>query len=345
MNRLFPILLFTAAAFTAAAQPTITAITPSNAPAAGGEQITITGTGFSTCEICSPPIPPQVFFGGTPAQSTQLVNSTTLRVIVPAHLPGTASVSVQQHNGFTTSQNAFTFTGEITDAFDRILLPLFTGPVNGAFGSRFITELRLANTSSVEQATLFGLLPVCHLSACIFVNPLEDPYAIEPGGQHMSGHFEHRGDPAAFLYIPKSSPRIEANLRVYDESRSAFNFGTELPVVYDREFTNDPIRLMGVPLDPRFRNTLRIYSTEETAVTVTIGNVSQQVLVAGGRTLIDPAYAQFSNFPIGTGEVDVVITPNTAIPPFPPFQPAKVWAFISVTNNDTQLITTISPQR
>lgn len=341
MKPLFALLLFAAASLSA--QPVITNIAPDNAPAAGGHVVTITGSGFAICDICSPALPPTVLFGGT-AVTSELVNANTLRVVTPAHLPGTVSVSVQQHNGHTTRPGAFTFTGTIEEAFDRVLLPLFIPPVEGAFGSRFVTQLRLANSNAAVETSLFGLLPVCNLSACIFADPLEQPYVIPPSAVHTTADFEFTGHPGAFLYIPKSAPRIEANLRVYDETRSALNFGTELPVVYDREFSTEPIKLLGVPLDPRFRNTLRIYATAETTVTVAFDDFVQFVTLRPGVNALDPAYAQLGGITGASRTVDVTIAgPEIQVLPIEP--PVKFWAFISVTNNETQLISTITPQR
>lgn len=345
MKRLPAILLFAVLALPAAAQPVITSITPTVGPAAGGTEVLITGSGFSTCEICSPPTPPGVLFGGTPASQTVLVNANTLRVTTPAHLPGLVSVSVQQHNGFNTLPNAFRFTGTTEEAFDRVLLPLLTGPVDGAFGSRFITELRFANSSDTTPARFFGLLPHCILSACIFFDPLEQPYEIEPSGSYGPESVEYTGRPGAFIYVPKSSPRIEFNLRVHDQTRSALNFGTEMPVVYEREFTLDPIKLLGVPTDPRFRNTLRIYAAEPTVVTVAYSDIMRIVELRPGVNALDPAYAQLGDLIGAGGTMDVTVTPSTIVVPLPGVEPVKVWAFISVTNNETQLITTITPQR
>jgi hypothetical protein len=341
LKRLAAILLFSA--FSAAAQPVITNIAPNNGPAAGGTAVTITGSGFSICDICSPALPPTVLFGGTPVTS-ELVNANTLRVSTPAHFPGTVTVSVEQHNGRTSKSDAFTFTGTIEEAFDRVLLPLFIPPVEGAFGSRFVTELRLANSSPHVEATLFGLMPVCNLSACIFPDPVEQPYVIAPSATVTSNDLELTGNPGAFLYIPKSAPALHANLRVYDDTRRALNFGTEIPVVYDHEFSAEPIKLLGVPLDPRFRNTLRIYAPAETTVEVAFNDIVQIVTLHAGDNLLDPAYAQLSGITGQAGTIDVTVSAREVqVLPIEP--PVPFWAFISVTNNETQLISTITPQR
>jgi hypothetical protein len=54
----------------------------------------------------------------------------------------------------------------------------------------------------------------------------------------------------------------------------------------------------------------------------------------------DPAYAQFSDFPSNVGEISVVLTPPA---PGEAGFATPYWAFLSVTNNDTQFITTIRP--
>lgn len=340
MKRLLAVLLFAAAS--AVAQPTITSVTPSEGPSGGGTAITIKGTGFETCPICSPPVPPQVRVGGIYSRNVVLVDRDTIRATTPAHLPKTVEVTVEQWNGSVTLQNAFIYTGTADEGFDRVLLPLFTGPVEGAFGSRFITVLRLANTSESETALVYGLVPLCVVSACVDPDPLESPIEIAPGD--WTNDFTYSGRPGAFIYVPKDAPRIAANLRVYDETRDAFNFGTEMPVVHPADFTLDPIHLLGVPSDPRFRNTLRIYATAETSVIVGVNHVAHHVTLRPGVNELDPAYAQFSEFPLGIGQFDVTVAPTTAVPPMPGLTAPKVWAFISVTNNDTQLITTITPQ-
>ena len=340
MKKLVRALLFAA---TAAAQPVVTGISPNTSGTAGGTIVTITGSGFSMWPN-SPTTPPAVGFGGryVNKDDVTLVDASTLRVKVPAHLPMTVDIIVNQYNGWTRLPEAFTFTGSFEEGFDRALLPLFTGEIDGAFGSVFVTDFRLANSSATEAALVYGLTRHCPVT-CLFGNPVTTPYEIEPGSSVTRGALDFTGTPGLFLYIPKSSPRIEANLRVYDASRDALNFGTEMPVVYHDDFTFEPFKLLGVPLDPRFRNTLRLYADRETYAEVKIGDTSHLVILGFGRYLLEPAYAQFSDFPTGSGTVDVTIIPSTLV--VPGVEPAKVWGFVSVTNNDTQLITTITPQR
>ena len=147
IKRLAAFLAFVLITAAASATPVITSITPNSSTVNGGIHVTIKGDGFATCPICSPPVPPVVTFGLTPSSSVRLLDLQTLDVVVPVHLPGTVDVNVLQFDGTATAPNAFTFTGDVSDAFETILLPIFSPPVHGAFGSEFHTIVRAANKS------------------------------------------------------------------------------------------------------------------------------------------------------------------------------------------------------
>ena len=59
-----------------------------------------------------------------------------------------------------------------------------------------------------------------------------------------------------------------------------------------------------------------------------------------GLNRFDPAYAQIGDMPANVGPLRITITPPE--PGLPGFYMSYM-AFVSVTNNDTQLITTIRP--
>jgi hypothetical protein len=56
-----------------------------------------------------------------------------------------------------------------------------------------------------------------------------------------------------------------------------------------------------------------------------------------------PAYVAYSNFPTGTAPVRVKIEADPNIVTLLPIE-TRLWAFITVTNNETQAISTITPQ-
>jgi hypothetical protein len=335
------------------AAPTITSVIPAEGPASGGTTVTITGTGFGECTICSPRTPPEVLFGSTEAESVTLVNETTLRVVTPPRPPGLVQVTVSQFDGAATRGNAFTYTGDIEEGFERILVPVFSPPVQGAFGSEFRTILRASNTGSQpNRVALYGLD-----STCILVQPVlgpNDPRLINNDATTQELTPECSQWPARFFYVPSSvAGNLTMNLRVRDTSRSDLSHGTEIPVVRESEFKDGRLVLLGVPIDnTRFRNTLRIYATEPGFVAVTIGDQVRAVELLAGRNEFEPAFAMLGNYP-GPGEIEApgrdtvrimieaMPAPGGITTPIPSAKP--IWAFVSVTNNVTQEITVVTP--
>lgn len=234
---------------------------------------------------------------------------------------------------------------------ERILLPILTPPVHGAFGSEFHTDLRIANDSE-NVAFLLGLDSARCSPVCL---PTLFPLTLEPGQEVEPGDVTLSGSPGRFVFIDADQvSSVAMNLRVHDVTRDGLNYGTEIPIVRERDFKTNRITFVGVPTDARFRNTLRIYGESPIDVLVTVGDLPAVrlrlsgglALPGGGIDLSDffkPAYASFSSFPTGFAPVRVTVE---ASPDFIPLLPIEVplWAFITVTNNDTQVISTITPQ-
>lgn len=326
--------------------PVITSVTPSSGPVGGGTEVTIRGTGFSEI-VGSPSLPPAVYFGTSPA-SVKWMDETTIVVVSPARPAGTVAVSVFQTGGSHSLPDAFTFIGEPESGFVRILAPIFTPPVRGAFGSEFHTVLRVSNASRDELIYFYGLDTTCLLISPP-LGPME-PRVVANNGETRELSSVCSEWPARFFLVPKPmASRLVMNLRVRDVSRSDLSHGTEIPLVSTLEF-RDRVVLLGVPIDNRFRNTLRIYGLpgRTNEVRVTIGNQVRELRLQPGRDEWEPPYAVVSDFPMAVEPGDpsmlrvvvdsTVLAGGIAIP-----LPSPIWAFISVTNNTTQEITTITP--
>jgi hypothetical protein len=80
--------------------PTVTSVTPNSGPTAGGNSVTITGTGFTGAT--------SVTFGGTAAITFTVVNDTTITATVPAGTAGSASVVVTTPNGSNAANTLYT---------------------------------------------------------------------------------------------------------------------------------------------------------------------------------------------------------------------------------------------
>jgi hypothetical protein len=338
----------------ALAQPVITSVTPASGPDTGGTLVVITGRGFSTCIICSPPTPPSVSFGGTPATSSTLVSETRIEAIAPPHLTGAVDVVVQQYDGEATLPKAFRYEASPGGGFEMILLPSFSRTVHGAFGSEFRTTVRVANKGDAPALPIYGVDETCLPGGLPrLYESGEVPYYLQSLESRQIST-ECSLWPARLLYVPKArADAFTMNTRVTDVSRLALSHGTEIPAVRSDEIVNDRIVLLGVPLDSRFRNTLRIYSPWQTEipVKVTINGRVFTVMLQPGHNRFEPAYAEFSDFPRpGDLPLDVEQVYSVTIDPPPtmpiallPYEGAPIWAFISVTNNETQQITIITP--
>jgi len=282
-----------------------------------GDEITIAGKLVGTGAT----------FGGAGATT---VSSTagTLVVRVPPHAPGPVDVdSAALH-----APGAFYYVPNDKAPnpafYEPVLIPVaFSGP--GAFGSQWRTDVTLRNENDFSLL-IAGETPFRRPGA----HSTMTPDANRPNG--------------ILAYIPRQgSSNAHLGVLVRDRSRQAQALGTEIPVVREKDFFDRPLELLNVPADPRFRAALRIYDRGTPAA---IHFVIQPL--AGDEKLVDdsvfptghdPAYAQISDlvakYPRLAGRGPLRITIDPPVPGNP-----TLWGFVSVTNNDTQHVTTISPQ-
>jgi hypothetical protein len=128
--------------YTYVVAPTVTAVSPDEGPTAGGQTVTLTGTGFRAGM--------QVSFGGVPATGLNIVSATQATVVTPAHAAGDVNVSVMTPGGSDT----------LTDGYTYVVAPTVTamtpdvGPASGG------TSVTLTGTGfrSEMQVTFGGLL-------------------------------------------------------------------------------------------------------------------------------------------------------------------------------------------
>jgi acid phosphatase len=82
--------------------PIISTVSPTSGPAAGGTTVTISGTGFATGAT--------VTFGGTAATNVNVVGSTTITAVTPAHASGQVNVVVTNPGGQSaTKTNGYSY--------------------------------------------------------------------------------------------------------------------------------------------------------------------------------------------------------------------------------------------
>ena len=126
--------------FTYIAAPTVTALSPSSGPLAGGSSVVITGTGLTGAST--------VTFGAVPAASFQVASATQITAVSPAgSAAGSVDVTVATPNGTsaTGAANRFTYIGQAAVAVTSSANPssfgqavTFTASVDGASGGTAI---------------------------------------------------------------------------------------------------------------------------------------------------------------------------------------------------------------
>jgi hypothetical protein len=308
-------------------------ISPTSGPALGRTPVTVKGN-FGTW-------PYGLIFGGVSVTATR-IDEHTLVAFAPAHPPGTVDVTIFEYDFGILTGLKFTYNDVgTTFQFERVLLPIYTPPARGLFGSEFHSELRAMVPAPGGPISLFGVdYPF---------NSGHDPVVtLQSGGEATLSRSadDFNGNPGRFVFVDRDEyDLLGLHLRAFDVSRNAQTFGTEIPIVHEREFSQAYISFPGVPIDSRFRTTLRIYAAAPTTVRVKVGTQSFDITLQPGRNLYEPAFASFSDFPIGSGGSTNV----TVEPPIIGYSPIQwgppVWAFLTITNNDTQQITTMSPHR
>lgn len=242
----------------------------------------------------------------------------------------------------------------VDDSWEAVLIPLYrTTPLPGAHESQWTTEIVLLNAAAEalewSQGLPCGLPEGC--SPLVFpagyYGPLPALYtdSIVPHGS------------AVLLYIDHElAARASFNLRARDLSRERTDPGTEVPVIRESEALTGESNLLNIPADGTARIGLRLYDFSGTlgsAIAVQIisseGEILSDIvvtLIGGGRGINDahppvPSVAEV----YGLEEIAMDHGVESFRVRLQPVDPSlRYWGFISITNNDTQHFTIVTPQ-
>jgi hypothetical protein len=337
--------------------PRIGKVSPFKGPSSGGTRVAIEGEGFLREAECLLPCPTTVWFGNLEVP-VKAVGPNGILAIAPAHAPGVVDLTVNVPGKPPVVQaNGFEYLPTPEDDFEHVLLPIYLdAPANGAFGARWKTDLWMRN-SSVE-AVDFAAWP-CSAEVCTAAVPTRFALA---GGRSLhnlpplSGAPD--GNPSRVLYIEKSQARnLSFNLRLSDTSRSLIDGGVEMPVVREAELLDRTAQLFDVPLTPGFRVLLRVYDLAYSSSSFSVlvypqAESADQPIVYWGQ--IQAAAVDEGEFASKSAYASIDITsllreprqwPENARIEIVPLTPgSRFWAFASITNNDTQIVTLVTPQ-
>lgn len=268
---------------------------------------------------------------------SQLAAGTSAPITVTTTAPQTdgtyafsARVSAEQihdANAANDSSSASIIVGtppaEPGVAYRHILVPLMPAEVPGANGARWKTETTI----------------------------LTNGVAIEPQLGTLAG--------GQFIYVSEADEaRVQLNARVWDVARETQTAGSEIPIVREREFRSSTVVLLGIPVAPHYRHTLRVYDFEgrsgarvairlyaddeavpRASVIRTLG-VASDARATPAQLPVHPGYLELD--PASLAPLGGIDTLRVEVEPLD--AGLRLWSFVSVTNNETHHVTTFSQQ-
>ena len=256
----------------------------------------------------------------------------------PPHAKGLADVTVQRQDFVEISPGAlYYFSEPHLSVFERVLFPVIFS-TGGAQGSRWVSEASLLNPRPWFVMNFNTL-------------QREIDCVTYPCGERIApGQFDRYRDGfprGGVLLVPRpEAPDFSFGLRVRDTSRQAEGLGTQIPVVRDSEMYHGTIiPLLDVPVDPRYRVKVRIYTVDPVIFTNQHGVLSVRgaassrlvpfTLTRSGDDPDEPYYAEVD---LAAGAANERVNLYVRAP-----LDATAWAFATVTNNETQQVTIVTP--
>ncbi|MBK5260769.1 MAG: hypothetical protein JJE51_14360 [Thermoanaerobaculia bacterium] len=231
--------------------------------------------------------------------------------------------------------------------YERILLPLAPGEVTGGLGSRWLVELvgrnRADVTLDISDKPASGCAGTC---------------GIQPRFTFGSPVYRENPNTGTFIYVgAPGRDKVSFSLRVRELSRSAETWGVAIPVVRERDFSGGLMSLIDVPTTAGFRTSLRVYDFQGVSgaeVRMRIYNLEDY------DPLIDDIIT-LTHAP--DGRPDTPSTPASfmiadLVAAFPQLASLKrgvriellpvtagttIWAYASITHNETQWVTLVLP--
>ncbi|HEU4520352.1 MAG TPA: IPT/TIG domain-containing protein [Thermoanaerobaculia bacterium] len=341
--RLYVVLLVifcAASAFAQVPSPVIEGVTPDSGTVSGGTLVTLTGIALNpSCGAYLIACPePVVRIGGRVATIVERAHNR-LVVIAPPNSNGRVDVEITTAGGSYRLSRAFAYGA--TD-YRRFLLPVYIdGAVEGVEGSRWVTELSGFHRDS-DVARVSG--DPGSVAGTVTGRTAFTP-AVDTGRQGFG----------RFIYVAEEDAgAVTLNLRARDTSRELENLGTEIPVVgIDQTFVaGDDIALVNVPTQDQYRQKVRVYDLDgEYGRSVTLRIYGDDLAApVVTRTLTTSQAASVGDYPAYPGQVDIDLNTISELAAFDRVtviietpDEGRWWAFASVTNNTTQLITTVTP--
>jgi hypothetical protein len=258
-------------------------------------------------------------------------------VTAPKHASGVAELELRGASGETATATLHYYSA--TEDWMPLMLPIAALNVPGANGSLWTTESVLVNLGADSIDVLR-----------VFPFPINSTHVTAGARQPLD--FVWQQGAGALIWVPRwALGSLAVNSRVVDVSRQSQTWGTELPVLRCDQLAT-AVTQINVPTDPRFRDMLRVYIPNFVSFRFRV--IGKPMV--GDETLFD--ITRDIQLPhLAPPDVTPGLPASAAISleTLPNFRAADrlrltitadlpIWAFVSVTNNETQHVTLVTPQ-
>jgi hypothetical protein len=313
MRRALALFLF-AFSLPALADITVSTVTPAAGLISGGTVVHLHGTNLLGVPLACAPVQCSVFVQFGDVLGTVIFDSSDeIVVIAPPHAAGPVDLVVNVPiNPMLTLKSAFTYQ-DPHDTTVRVLLPIAMG-TPGTFNTQWQADV-LAHNETTRSVDIAGTtVPSMSTRRLSFTS-----------------------SSAVFLDIPRSIYEgITLTTHAHDATHDAESLGVDVPSVPETQFRR-AVLLPGIPNDSRYRVLLRVYGYPGT-YPVTIRTRDDQT-----QQLIDSQTVNLSGSGVAYLQLPLAAPASSPVVRIEVTAYAPIWAFITLTNNTTQNVTTITP--
>lgn len=309
-------------------------------------RVTIKSSSYSA-DFCRPEA--EVSVDGVPVESTSVNCEKTIEL--GPHPAGSVDVRMRSGNSDIQSFGAVHFVDPKAApdpaVYERMLVPVVLN-ADGAFGSSWETRASIYNRSFADIEWLPEVSrPLCVGPTCVTKLPARTSMPLEAFGEHPEG---------LVLFVPRSATPLVRFSSIVQTPRDRSQYGTEVRVIREQELRTVPFMIPDVPFDPRYRVQLRVYGVDGATMPMYVGvTVGEDYWAQHPIEMKAPCTVEElpcnSNSP-AYGTIDL----GTAFPwlfdgsanpiyvyPATSLVPLRYWAFVSITDNETQHVTIITP--
>jgi hypothetical protein len=223
-----------------------------------------------------------------------------------------------------------------------VFVPLNPGVVAGAGGTQWTTTLWVSNTS--DQS-----FPIVCVPSILLTPPVPCPTLTARSTTSLPAPYATLTHQGFFLnvaslfgnFVPANA--LDFTLRTNDSASAPHSAGTEIPVVLPDAFRN-ALALPNVPLNGHSRLRLRVYGMDDGDVTIRAVGLTTNMEVWRTTLSMKGASPDPGLYP-SFAEIDILSNFNTADDALrlELTSAVKVWGFVSITDNESQQFTIVSP--